>query len=592
VAVRRGIWLVLGLIGLAVFVSMAGVVALYFLMGRQPTVARDSTLVLRVRGDLTETEPGGLIGQLLVSPPTVRSLVDNLRKAKVDNRVSGVVLVPGDFGAMWGKMQEIRDAIADYRTSGKPIVAYLQYGGAQEYYLATACDRIFLMPTSSLELTGVAHHELFLRGTLDKIGVYPDLLHIGEYKTAANAFTERGFTPAHREMAESLAADAYEQLVQAIADGRGKSEADVRALLDEGPFLADEALRRGLVDDLAYVDEVDEKAGLPREADRRLDGDDYRRVSPRAVGLDRGEKVALIYVVGMIVTGQSRYDSPQGPLVGSETLNEYIRRAREDRAVRAIVLRIDSPGGSAVASDAIWRELQMTRHEKPVVVSMSDLAASGGYYIAMPAHAIVSQPGTLTGSIGIVSGKMVLDGTLDKLGMSVDSVTYGRYAGMHAPFRPYTPEERQRVEQHMRAFYDQWLDKAADARDTTPDGIDAIARGRVWTGRQAREIGLVDEIGGLQHALAIAKERAGLDPDAEVELVVYPRRRPLFDLIGGPFLSGGAEDLARLVLLFASTTGLNPGPMAASVTGVARAPALHLFRRGEPLALMPNVFGH
>src|SRR5438093_2736166 len=252
VAVRRGVWLVIVLIMLAVIASVAGLLLLYTAVGREPQVAGNSTLVLRVGGDLEEMEPGGVIGQFIEAPPTVRSTVELLRKAKIDRRITSVILKPTGTAALWGKVQEIRDAVVDYRRSGKPIVAYLEYGGEQEFYLASACDKVFLMPTASLDLTGIASYELFLRGMLDKIGAYPDALHIGEYKTASNNFTERTFTPAHREMAESLNTDLYEQLVRGIADGRRKPEAAVRQLIDHGPFLPEDAVRAGRVDDLAY----------------------------------------------------------------------------------------------------------------------------------------------------------------------------------------------------------------------------------------------------------------------------------------------------------------------------------------------------
>jgi protease IV len=578
-AIRRGVGLVLFLITTAILVSMMGLLLAWLLVSREPRVAGDSMLVLRVRGTLEEIEPGGVLGQI-ISPPTVRSVVEQLRKAKVDHRIQGVVLAPSGASALWGKIQEVRDAVVDFRQSGKPIVAYLEYGGEREYYLASACDRVYLMPTSPLDLSGLASYELFLRGTLEKIGAYPDLMHIGEYKTAANTFTERGFTPAHREMAESLNADLYQQLIRAIADGRQLSEADVRQLVDEGPFLPEDALRAGLVDDLAYEDQLDERLRAEGRAFRRLTEDDYRRVSARSLGLDRGPRIAVIYAVGLIASGRSRPDSPQGPVVGSDTLVEHIRRAREDTSIRAIVLRVDSPGGSAIASDVIWREVLLARDRKPVVASMSDVAASGGYYIAMPAQAIVAQPGTLTGSIGVVMGKFVTGGTFDKLGMSVESVSHGRHAEINSPARPYSPAEREKVEEQMQSIYNSFVEKAAEARNTTPERIDAIAQGRVWTGRQAKQVGLIDELGGLRHALALAKARAKIEPEQEVELVIYPPRRTLLEVLSEPF--GGAAPGVRAGLFLREDERRSLAAMSAP---------LQLFRRGEPLALMPQAIG-
>src|SRR5204862_1104360 len=266
-----------------------------------------------------------------------------------------------------------------------------------------------------------------------------------------------------------------------------------------------DALRAGLVDDIAYEDQVDEKL---RGGDRatRLDGDEYARVSLTSLGLNKGPRIAVIYAAGAITSGKSGFDPVNGAVAGSDTLIDYIRRARRDSSLRAIVLRIDSPGGSASASDAIWRELMLARQEKadrPLVASMSDLAASGGYYIAMPAQVIVAQPSTLTGSIGIFGGKIATGGTYEKLGARIDSTSIGKHAEINSPVRPYTPEELKKLQKQLQSFYDQFVEKVADSRHTTPAKIDALAQGRVWTGRQAKQNRLVDELGGLDDAIAI-----------------------------------------------------------------------------------------
>ncbi len=579
-AVRRGVALVLVLIVAAILISAAGLVMMAVFVGREPQITDHSTLVLKIGGDLQETEPGGVLRQIFESQPTVRSLVEALRKAKVDRRISSVIIRPTGAAALWGKVQEVRDAITDFRASGKPIIAYLEYGGEQEFYLATACDKVFLMPAASLDLTGVASYELFLRGMLDKVGAYPDTLHIGQYKTASNTFTERTYTSAHLEMAQSLNADMYEQLVHGLAEGRQKSEEEIRALIDHGPFLPEDAVRAGLVDDVAYEDELDDKVTLAPGTPHMLSEPDYRRVSPASLGLNRGPRMALIYVTGMIASGQSSYDSPSGQVVGSDTLIDYLRKARADESIKAIVLRVDSPGGSAIASDVIWREVMLTRAVKPVIASMSDVAASGGYYIAMPAHVIVAEPATLTGSIGVVMLKFVIDGTLKKLGINMERVTSGRYADLYSPVRAFTPEERAKVREQMQATYDTFVEKAAEGRHTTPERIDAVGQGRVWTGRQAKEIGLVDELGGLARAIAVARQRAKLPEDSEVELVVYPGRKSIYEIVRNPF-GGGDTAAERLGAMF----GLR------DVRGLQMLAApLRVFRRGEPLAIMPNVF--
>ena len=579
-AVRRGVWIVVVLIILAVAISAMGLVAMSLLVGREPQVEGNSTLVLNVRGDLQEIEPVGVLGQLFEASPTVRSVVDALRKAKVDRRVTSVIIRPASTAALWGKVQEVRDAIVDFRRSGKPAIGFLEYGGEQEFYLASACDKVFLSPTATLDLTGIASYELFLRGALDKIGAYPDTLHIGEYKTASNTFTEHTFTPAHREMAESLNADLYEQLVRGLADGRHKKESEIRQLIDHGPFLPEDAIRAGLIDDVAYEDEIDDKVKLsPRGTAHFLTDADYRHTSPLSVGLNRGPRIAVIYASGVIASGESNYDTAGGGVVGSNTMLEYLRKARADGSIKAIVLRVDSPGGSAIASDIIWREVMLTRNVKPVIASMSDVAASGGYYIAMPAHAIVAQPATLTGSIGVVMLKFVIDGTLKKLGLNMEGVKDGRYADLYSPVKPFTPEERARIQQQMQATYDTFVEKAAQGRNTTPEKIDAIAQGRVWTGAQAKQLGLVDELGGLQRALAVAKQRAKLSPDSEVELVVFPGKKSFYDLLKDPL--GASERTMGLGMLL----GIKDARPLQTLTA-----PLRVFRRGEPLAIMPNVF--
>jgi protease-4 len=578
-AVRRGVWLVIVLIVFAVTISAIGMLLVLTVAGREPQVTGNSTLVLRLSGNLNETEPAGVLGQFFEAPPTVRGVVELLRKAKNDKRITSVIVKPSGAGALWGKVQEVRDAVADFRRSGKPIVAYLEYGGEQEFYLATACDKIFLMPAATLDLTGMASYELFLRGTLDKIGAYPDALHIGEYKTYSNTFTQHTYTPAHREMAESLNNDMFEQLVRGIADGRKKSEAEIKSLIDHGPFLPEDALRAGLIDDLMYEDQIDDKVKLAPGKPHYIEMNEYRGVSAGSLGLNRGPRIAVIYAAGIIASGKSNYDSPSGAVVGSDTLIEYLRKARADNSIKAIVLRVDSPGGSAIASDVIWREVMLTKNQKPLIASMSDVAASGGYYIAMPAHAIVAEPSTLTGSIGVVLTKFVIDGTLKKLGMNMEGVSQGKFADMYSPVRPFSPEERARMAENMQATYDTFVEKAAQGRNTTPERIDAVGQGRVWTGRQAKQIGLVDELGGLERAVALAKQRAKIAQDAEVELVIYPPKKSFYDIVRDPF---GSADRATTL---ASLLGIANPKVLQAVTA-----PLQVFRRGEPLALMPNVF--
>ena len=569
---------------LAILVSTAAMVVLMMAVGREPAVPSNAILVVRVEGDLADSAADTVFETVVGGRRNgTRAIVENLRKAKADRRVTGVIVRPlGLDSAYWARLQEVRDAILDFKASRKPVVAHLEYGGDREYFVASACDRIFLLPTSPLSVSGFAAYELFLRGTLDKIGAYPDFLHIGDFKTAPNQFTEKAFTPAHREMAESLNRDLYEQFVQAVASGRKKTPDQVRQFIDDGPFLPEDAVRVGLVDDVAYDDELDVKIKPPGTSVSRVKDDDYARVRAASVGLSGRSRIAVISAYGVINSGRSGIDPLNGAVVGSDTLVEFIRKARKDRSIKAIVLHVDSPGGSTVASDVIWRELVQARtgpNARPLVASMSDLAASGGYYIAMAAPDIVAEPGTLTGSIGIFGGKIVTGGTYSKLGMNVEAVSIGKHAEMNSPVRPYSEEDRAKLDEQLRAFYDQFVEKVAASRRKTPEEIDAIAQGRVWTGRQAKDLGLVDALGGLDKAVAIAKERAKIPAGEQVDLVIYPPRRSLYDLLMSSF--SGMDQRAELAAML--------GIRDRRAVGILTAP-VRLFRPGEPLALMPFAY--
>ena len=589
---RRGFALIVALLSAAFIISIASIVMLYVLVGREPSVPFNATLTIEIGGDLAELPPSDITTALSgVRAPTVHSIVDSLRKAKVDDRVSGVLLKPTGFTTpFWAKVQEIRNAMLDFKTSGKPLYAYLEHAADRDYYLATAADKVFLMPASSLDLTGVATYQLFLRGTLDKAGVYPDLRHVGDYKTAVNIFTEKGYTPAHKEMDASVNTSLYDQLVEGIASGRHKSADEVRRLIDDGPFVPAQALRAGLVDDVAYEDAVRDAL---REAsgasdDSEIDGRDYVQVAASSLGLDRGPRIGVIYASGAITSGKSGYDPLNGATVGSETLIDAIRTAREDVSLRALILRIDSPGGSSVASDAIWHELTLattTEPARPLIASMSDLAASGGYYIAIAAQSIVAQPSTLTGSIGIYGGKYVMGGLYEKLGADIDSTSNGKRAEINSPARRYTPDEAGKLDEHLRTFYDQFVQKVATARRKTTDDIERIAQGRVWTGRQALDNGLVDALGGLDRAIMLAKERAKIAPDDEVEIVVFPPRRTVYELLREQWSGRGGASQAAIGQWM--TTHLSATER--EVLRALRGP-LGVFRRGEPLALMPYSY--
>jgi protease IV len=492
-------------------------------------------------------------------------VIEGLRRARDDDRVRALVAKVGGTRIGLARMQEIREAVAGFRGSGKLAVAWAETfgeftGGNLSYYLATAFDRIYLQPSGTVGLTGVAVEHLFLRDALARIGVGFQSAKRHEYKTAADQLTEQGFTGPAREAAERLAASVVEQLSAAIAERRGKTPEAARALLDRGPFLAADAVTEGLVDVLGYRDEV--YADIRKQAGQDailLFVGRYQRahaLAARARRLPnpRDRFVAVIYASGPIRHGRSSRGPVGGGAMGSDTVSAALRSARADERVRAVLLRVNSPGGSYTASDTIWREVVRVRAAgKPVVVSMSDVAASGGYYISMAADVIVAQPGTLTGSIGVILGKPVLADALDRVGIATDSVAEGPRATMFAPTHPFTQDEWDRINTWLDAVYRDFTEKVASGRRMPVERVHELARGRVWTGADAAGNGLVDELGGMAAAAEIARRRAGLP--ASARLRVFPRLTPL-DQLRPP---GSSEDrpaaAAALGLSFADGWG-------------------------------------
>ena len=485
-------------------------------------------LDVQLDGDLPEQPPPSFGTFLERQPMSLRTVVRSLDRAAKDSKVKSVVLRVNMLpGVGWGKIEEMRAAITRFRESGKPAYAYLEFAGNKEYYLATACSNIYAVPTGLLDVSGLEAEVMFLRGTLDKLGVQAEFVGVGKYKNAPNQFTEESFTPAHREQTAALLDSLFARYVQEVARARGISEDEVRAKIDEGPYDAVGAQEAGLVDEVLYKDELMDRL----EDASRVTPSRYARSSGGGFALGR-PKIALIYVVGEIVLGKS-HDDPFGGsgVAGSETVADAIREAREDDDVKAILLRVDSPGGSGTASDVIWREIELAKKEKPVVASMGDYAASGGYYVAMGSDAIVAQPGTITGSIGVFAGKFNLHGFYDKIGITKEVLKRGKNADIFSDYRTWTPEERQKVYGLMESFYREFIRKAAQGRQRKEEDVDRVAQGRVWTGTDALEQGLVDKLGGLDTAMAVAKEKAKIDADDEVELLVLPRRKGLLETI-------------------------------------------------------------
>jgi protease IV len=501
-------------------------------------VPSKAILEVNLETGLIEDVPADTLAQALLSgTPTVRDIVDALDRASGDERVAGMVARFGGSGIGLAQVQEIRDAVRNFRAHKKFAVAWAEtFGevgqGTGSYYLATAFDEIWMQPSGDIGLTGVMLQGQFLRGAFDKLAIVPRMDHRYEYKNAMNALTERKFTPPHREAMARLAASWSSQMTRGIAEGRHLAPAQVRALIDRGPLLGQEALGTRLVDGLAYRDDVyakvKERAGHGARLiylSRYLD----RAGRPH----QSGKAVALIFGVGEVHRGKSGFSPVFGSAsMGSDTVTAAFRAAIDDRDVKAIVFRIDSPGGSYVASDAIWRETVRARKAgKPVIASMGNLAGSGGYFVAMAADKIVAQPATITGSIGVLGGKMLTTGFWQKLGITFDEVHEGANATMWSSTSDYTPAEWARFQAWLDRVYADFTTKVAEGRRLPKERVLEIAKGRIWTGEDARNLGLVDELGGYPAALRLAKLAARIPESEDVNLRVFPKKKSTLEAL-------------------------------------------------------------
>ncbi|HVG37983.1 MAG TPA: signal peptide peptidase SppA [Pyrinomonadaceae bacterium] len=559
---------------------------------REPVVANNSVLVLPIKGSMPDYAPEDPFASRFfgASEVSLTSVLAQLRKAKADKRINAVLLEVDSSGAGWAKADEIREAIIDFRGSGKPVYAFMEYGANKEYYIATACDRIYVAPIGDLFINGLAAEAMFYRGALDKLGIQMDFFQIGKYKNAPDQYTRKDMSEAQREVLNAVLEDFFNRFVTTIATARRKSPDDVRALIDDAPLSANQALEAGLIDGAKYRDEVEGELKTLlkyKESDklRLAKYSDYRRVSADSSGLSRGERIAVIYGSGVINSGSSGGGSPfgGGRSIGSDTMVKALNDARDDQSVKAIVLRVDSPGGSSYASDVIWHAVESAKAKKPVVVSMGDAAASGGYYISAGANRILAGPSTITGSIGVFAGKPVLKGLYDWVGVNSEYVTRGKNAAIFRETSPFTPDERAKFEGMIKSFYyDDFLPKVAKGRGKDVEYIDSVAQGRVWTGAQAKERGLVDEFGGLTKAIQVAKDLAKIPADKPVRPVVFPAPKSFLEEIFG----ANSEDEDASAQTKEQTALLKAMPE--DVRRVFQFAAMFdRMGRGEVMALMP-----
>jgi protease-4 len=561
---------VVGLIGLLVLASASG-----------PTVPSNLVLELDLDRPLPEHVSGGSLASAFgEDPTTVRDVVDALEKAGQDPRVKSLVARIGDPGSP-AVAQELRDAVKAFRATGKKAVAYADTFGESSsstvaYYVASAFDEVYIQPSGDLNLTGLSFETPFARDAFAKAGVKPRYLKRAEYKNAVNTYTEQGYDAPHREATERYAQGLFGQVVRGIAEERELPEDRVRALIDQAPLMGPEAVEAKLVDGLRYRDEVlGELKTQAGEGAELLYLHKYLERAGRPH--TSGDTIALVYGVGTVMRGKSQSNPLSSEeVMGGDSVAAALRKATEDPRVKAILFRVDSPGGSYVASDTVRREVQRAREAgKPVIVTMGTYAASGGYFVAMDADRIVAQPGTLTGSIGVYDGKFVTADFWEKLGVNFETISAGKNADIYGSDADYTPEQQARAEEMLDRVYEDFTKRAAAGRKLPLEKLQAVAKGRPWTGEDALAHGLVDALGGYPKALALAKELAKLPADAKVRVEEYPRRKD------------GAELLSELL----GERGDNSEDAAASVSALAPwAPLLEATRGVYRLGARLGVF--
>lgn len=511
---------------------------------RKVTVADGSTIVLHLEGDLPEQPPVELPIPFLQQqqPLTILETWQLLRKAAADSRIRAIVIEPRDLSVGWAKLEELHDDIANFKKSGKPVYAYLRGPTARDYYVATAADHIYMSPEDELDLKGIRAQLLYFKGTLDKIGVQMEFEHVGKYKDAPDQFTRTSPTPETIQVTNDILDQYYGNLVDVIAAARGKQPAEIRATIDNGPFVGKETVDAGLIDELLHEDEVFARLKARLNADiKRIDGQDYS-TAPLA-GFNGTTKIAYIVGEGDITRGSTRENGTESGITAT-SLIKLIRQVENDSSIKGVIFRIDSPGGDGIASDDILHAAKELAAKKPMIISMSDLAASGGYFIAVTGDPIIAYPNTLTGSIGVFFGKVDLKGLFDKLGIAQTVLARGRFADIDDPAAPLTDAGRAKLRGEIEVFYRGFVERVAQARKRPYDQIEPLAQGRVWLGTQAKQNGLVDNLGGLDRAMEMIRQKANISASEKIDLVTYPPRRTVWDVLFSRSDDSAAMDAA------------------------------------------------
>jgi protease IV len=546
------------LIGLATGVALVFLSILLLIViavqfkDKPPVIASGSVLVMRLEGELPEKPPVEIPSFLGGdhTPVTVIGAWSALEKAAADPHIRAVVLEPEGIQAGWAKLQELRLDLDKFRKTGKPVFAYLRQPGTREYFLASGADRIYLGPSDPVMLKGLRAELMYFKKTLDKIGVSVEIEHAGKYKDFGDMFTRSDMSPETRTVMTSVVDDLYDGLVGGIAAGRKKTPEEVRRIIDEGPFTSTQALKAGLVDALKFEDQMwgDLKDRLKSGEPVKVSMDKYAKVTAESVGLQGKSEVAVVVGSGDIVRGDANDDGGSETNLTSYGFNKLLRRVGNDSLVKGVVVRIDSPGGEVTASDEIWHEMNLLAKKKPMVISMSDAAASGGYYMAMTGSPIVAYPATMTGSIGVVFGKPNIHGLYDKLGITKEAIQRGKNASIDSDYTALTPEQRVLLQNGIDESYKDFVGKVAEARRRTFEQIEEVAQGRVWLGSQAKPRFLVDETGGLDKAIELVKQKAKIPASERVSLMVFPGRRNILDIL----MKKSQEDMmeAKLAQVF------------------------------------------